>query len=540
MENLSNTIQESPLSTKDIVKFEFQKCAKDPAYFIKKYCYIVHAKRGKIPFAMYPFQERTLKEFRSHNRNLILKSRQLGISTLSAAYSLWILVFQSNKYIEVIATKQSVAKNLITKVRYMHNNLPIWMQRKCTEDNKLRLTFDNGSVINSVASADDAGRSSSSSLLVIDEAAFIRRMDTIWTALQPTLNTGGDLIVLSTPNGVGNWFHQSWIDAEAGNNTFNTILLPWQVHPDHDQAWRDLQDVELGERKAAQECDCDFLSSGDSVIPPDLLSYYEECHKFDPILKLGLGDKIWIWKQPEPNAQYVISADVARGDGKDYSTFEIIDINNFEQVAEFEGKISPKEFGDMLVEYGVKYNDALVVVENASIGLVTLQRIIDRNYINLHYTTSNDKRNYYDEQNRVVDNQYLKRRNDIPGFTTSSATRPIIIAKMEEVFREKTLIVHSSRLLNQLRVFVYINSKPQSASGYNDDLVMALAIGVWSRDVAVQQKFKNLETSKQLINSIRSTATLIPVMNNQNNRNPFIINSGNSVIDMRDYYDKKY
>ena len=256
---------------KAVIKKEYLKCAQDPVYFLKKYAVIQHPLRGKVPFALYPFQEASLKDFKQHNYNVILKARQLGISTLTAGYALWMMTFQSDKNILVIATKQDTAKNLVTKIRVMHANLPSWVRSNCVEDNKLSLRYSNGSQVKAISSTEDAGRSEALSLLVIDEAAFIDKIDTIWTAAQSTLSTGGQCIALSTPNGVGNWFHRTWVGAEEGENDWNTIKLHWTVHPDREQDWRDEQDKLLGPSGAAQECDCDFITSGQGVIDPRIL-----------------------------------------------------------------------------------------------------------------------------------------------------------------------------------------------------------------------------------------------------------------------------
>ena len=264
-------------SLKEIIKIEYQKCASDPIHFMKKYCYIQHPVRGMIPFHLFQFQERTLTEFDKERYNIVLKSRQTGISTLVAGFSLWKMLFNSDYNILIIATKQEVAKNLVTKVRYMNDNLPSWLKQTAIEDNKLSLRYSNGSQIKATSAAGDAGRSEALSLLVFDEAAFIDKIDSIWTAAQQTLATGGDCIALSTPNGVGNWFHRMWVDAEAGGE-FNTIKLHWTVHPERNQEWRDEQEKLLGPKGAAQECDCDFVSSGDTVIDPQLLMFYKETY----------------------------------------------------------------------------------------------------------------------------------------------------------------------------------------------------------------------------------------------------------------------
>lgn len=246
---------------KQIIREEYVKCAKSASYFMKKYCMIQHPTKGKIPFHLYPYQEDSLQQFQDNDRIIILKSRQLGISTLIAGYALWMILFQNDKNCLVVAIDQNTSKNLVTKVRVMYDNLPSWLKLKAVESNKLSMRLSNGSQIKAVSSTGTSGRSEALSLVIIDEAAFVDGAEDLWASLQQTLSTGGQGILLSTPNGTGNFFHKMWSKAEAGENKFKTIRLPWQVHPERDQAWRDRQDEELGPRLAAQECDCLWGSS---------------------------------------------------------------------------------------------------------------------------------------------------------------------------------------------------------------------------------------------------------------------------------------
>ena len=238
------------------MKMELLKCKSDPVYFFKKYCFISHPQRGKIHFNTFPFQDKVLKIIGKHPYSIILKSRQLGISTLSAGHALWLMIFHENKNVLALATTQATARNLVDKVQFMYDNLPSWMRVESTEYNKLSLVLKNGSGIKAKSSSPDAARSEAVSLLIIDEAAFIDNIEETWASAQQTLATGGGAIVLSTPNGIGNWFHMMWAKAEAAENDFIPIKLPWDLHPERDKTWRKKQDELLGPRMAAQECDC--------------------------------------------------------------------------------------------------------------------------------------------------------------------------------------------------------------------------------------------------------------------------------------------
>ncbi len=485
---------------KEAIKREYAKCATDPVYFLGKYGIIQHPVRGKVNFNLYDFQEKSLESFMKHDYNIVLKARQLGLSTLTAGYALWMMTFQQDKNILVIATKQETAKNLVTKVRVMHANLPGWLKQPCVEDNKLSLRYKNGSQIKAVASSEESGRSEALSLLIIDEAAFIDKIDTIWGAAQQTLATGGRALVISTPNGVGNFFHKTWIGAEDGTNDFNFIKLHWSVHPERGQEWRDEQDKLLGPSLAAQECDCDFITSGRGVIDGLLLENLKESSVREPMEKRGIDSNYWIWQPPNYTKNYVVSADVSRGDGTDYSAFHIIDVESLEQVAEYKGKISTQDFGNMLVNVASEYNNALLVVENNNIGWAAIQQVIDREYPNLFYTSKDLQ--YVDVQHQITNKYRSQERNMVPGFSTTSKTRPLIVAKLEEMFREESVVVHSQRLIDELFVFIYNGNRAEAMTGYNDDLVMSFAIALWVRDTALRLRSEGIELSKKAIQGI--------------------------------------
>ncbi len=485
---------------KEAIKREYAKCATDPVYFLGKYGIIQHPVRGKVNFNLYDFQEKSLESFMKHDYNIVLKARQLGLSTLTAGYALWMMTFQQDKNILVIATKQETAKNLVTKVRVMHANLPGWLKQPCVEDNKLSLRYKNGSQIKAVASSEESGRSEALSLLIIDEAAFIDKIDTIWGAAQQTLATGGRALVISTPNGVGNFFHKTWIGAEDGTNDFNFIKLHWSVHPERGQEWRDEQDKLLGPSLAAQECDCDFITSGRGVIDGLLLENLKESSVREPMEKRGIDSNYWIWQPPNYTKNYVVSADVSRGDGTDYSAFHIIDVESLEQVAEYKGKISTQDFGNMLVNVASEYNNALLVVENNNIGWAAIQQVIDREYPNLFYTSKDLQ--YVDVQHQITNKYRVQERNMVPGFSTTQKTRPLIVAKLEEMFREESVVVHSQRLIDELFVFIYNGNRAEAMTGYNDDLVMSFAIALWVRDTALRLRAEGIELSKRAIQGI--------------------------------------
>ena len=502
-------------SIKDIIKQEYVKCATSPTYFFRKYCYISHPVKGRVLFNLYPFQEDVLEDFRNHRFTIINKSRQLGISTLSAGFSLWLMMFNKDKTVLCLATKQETAKGMVEKVQFMYNNLPSWLKgnQKPLSDNKLSLKLSNNSQIIATSAASDAGRSYAVSLLLIDEAAFIDGIDKIYTSIKPTIATGGGIIALSSPNGVGNWFHKMYTQAELGKNDFKAIKLRWNLHPDRvfpiDEGWEERERANMSAREFAQEYDCDFLGSGNSLIEPDNLTFYEQTYIFEPIERRFMGGDFWVFKYADYSRSYIVCADVARGDSSDHSAFHIIDVESCEQVAEYKSQVDTRTFGNMLVSVATEYNNALLVVENANIGWDVINTIIEKGYQNLHYSPK--------IHGDISADKWLSKMESeqtVPGFTTSVKTRPLVISKMESYLRDRHFIFHSKRLLEELRVFVWINGKAQAQNGYNDDLVMALGMGLFVRDTGVKFHLHGIDMARASLGGISRTSGFsnVPLM----------------------------
>ena len=505
---------------RQIIKEEYILCAKDPSHFMRKYCFIQHPQRGRIQFNLYPFQAKMLLLWRDNPYSIINKSRQLGISTLAAGYSLWLMLFHKDKNVLCIATKQETARNMVTKVKFMFDNLPSWLKIPAEENNKLSLRLSNGSIIKATSAASDAGRSEAVSLLLIDEAAFIENIGEIWASAQQTLATGGGAIVISTPYGTGNWFHKTFVSAEANENDFLPIKLPWWVHPERDQSWRDKQDELLGDpRIAAQECDADFNTSGDTVFLSEWLEYVRENLIKDPFERRGVDQNLWIWENADYSREYMVVADVARGDGKDFSACHVIDIESNTQVAEYKGQIPPKEYGYFLIGLASEYNNAMLVVENANIGWSTLDAIIERGYNNLYVSPKSDQ---------LTAESYLKTYEGnydmVPGFTVSLRTRPLIINKFREFVADKAVIIRSKRLLEEMKVFVWKNGRAEAQGGYNDDLVMSFGIGMFLRDTSLKFQQQSLDRARLALSNMKTTQTSFHGGYSRNNvPNPYSI-----------------
>jgi intein/homing endonuclease len=963
------------VSYQDLIKQEYKKCLGSPVYFMKKYVKIQHPIRGSIFFDLYPFQQDALQDFHDFNFNIILKSRQMGISTLVAAYSLWQMIFNKDKNILIISLKQEVAKEIITKVRFANDNLPPWLKVKCDEDNRLSLKFVNGSHIRATSTTKKSGVSLALSLLIIDEAALIEDAGELWTSAQPTLSTGGRAIILScvtkntivmtdkglkqigdfidnkkmggyeiqpysvlgknilrqgnliqnngikqtkiiktkfaelectenhklwayknkeskfgwyksedleigdylcqqigkriwgnsdeivefnptisskihysfyptqfypdlcyflglyisegssykvlnkngnmvggsititcgddislvfdrlnlsyscwdklhytisnknlvefmeyigfdlskkanqkeipsrllelsekniiyllrgifdgdgsgtkdgrvnltstskilidqiriilsnfgivgsvykelieklnnrnhkikynydsykleicgrnalkyynligfnldrkqknkdillkknldracsrdiipssldlmkklinlseltfyqikkeynlqvnsycnskkkhktndisrdnilllynlfkeklseeeqnywdkiidedlvwsqiksiensenetfdfslpynpndfwchsiiynsilghqTPRGVGNWFHKMWQgseennDGKIGKNGFHPIRMPWHYHPERDEEWRKIEGEKIGDpKKASQEFDCDFLASGENVVDLRIIEWYKKNRKSDPADVRGADHGLWVWQYPDYSRSYIVTADVARGDGSDFSACHVIDVVTLDQCAEYKGMLGTKDFGNFLVGLSTEYNNALLIVERENVGWATLQAIIDRNYPNTFYSSTELK--YVDVQRQLQNKYDSEDKKLVPGFSTNIKTRPLVISHLEQYCREEFnsgsgIKIYSQRTLSELETFVWKNGKAQAMEGYNDDLVMSLGIGLWVRDTALRLRQEGIDLTKATLSHIDMT-----------------------------------
>jgi hypothetical protein len=325
--------------------------------------------------------------------------------------------------------------------------------------------------------------------LVHHNCAWIDNIDELWVGLQPTLSTGGDVIFISSPSGVGTFFHNMWVDAEKdkkpngeGANGFFPIELPWMVHPERDEKWFQEQRAALlpamGERGISQELLCQFGSSGHTFISADtmdlLFASVQEPVEKRPVFLANQGSEIWIWRYPIFEHKYIIGADVASGQGDDNSAFHIVDTNTDEVVAEFAGKITPDKFASVLLEWANVYNKAMICHELNNHGLLTSHVLKESKYENLYY--ANRQENIYGGYNGAVNN------DDVPGFVTSVSNRDEILIRLENALRNKLLRVYSKRLFTELQTFIYKKNsvsgkeKVQARKGHNDDLVMSLAI----------------------------------------------------------------
>lgn len=472
---------------------EIMKCAKDPVYFITTYMKIFHPVKGVVDFDLYPFQKDCIEDFLEFKYNIILKSRQLGLSTVTAAYCLWFAMFHRAKNIVIMATKLEVGKNMVGKIREAFQLLPAWMLEKLNlsdpdAESVKYIKFSNGSKITAIPTAKDAGRSEAVSLLVVDEAAHIENLKELWLGIKPTLSTGGKAIVFSTPAGKSNFFYELWVGAETkemkegksgfhcvnpGKNGFHAIKLPWMVHPERDDEWFKNESASMDDRGVAQEMLCDFSTSGFTYFQQSDIESLKAtaCNPITYSGPTANNQDFWIWKLPQANHKYIIAADIARGDAEDFSAFHVIDTNASDIAGEYVGKIPTDDFGVFLDRVGRLYNNALLVIESNSYGVATGNKLKDLKYPNLYYDDKAKEKmeNIFDESEKKM---------FTPGFYSHGKIREIALTKLEECIRKKLIKIYSMRFANEMDTFVFNGKRGQATKGKHDDLIMALAIGL--------------------------------------------------------------
>lgn len=456
-------------------------------FYFTTFVYIIHPIRGKVQFDLYPFQKSVLWQFITNRFNIVLKFRQAGITELIALYCLWLALFRENQNIQIISIKDKVAKKVLRRIKYMYKNLPPYMQLKVVNgtSGKLgtanELEFENGSIISSIPTTEDAGRSEAVSLLVIDEGAILRWASTIWAAAFPTLSTGGSAIINSTPYGIANWYHQMWVDACSAGNDFNAIRLYWDMHPERDEHWYAQMRKILGPRRTAQEIDGDFLTSGNSVFDLlDIKAIEDDLTEHIPV-KLGFNGNLRIYEFPKKGVKYFIGADVASGRARDYSAFTIMNRHGTE-VACFKAKIPIERFAKLLYNIAKDYNWALLAPESNDIGQGVIKLLQEWNYPNLYYTIQLIKEK----------NKKKPKKAKIPGWVTSVKNRHTVIMDLEADIRNDDIEIKDPFFVQEAYTFIYNEMNKPVAMGkdkvkgdsgdalddetYTDDSILAKSI----------------------------------------------------------------
>lgn len=441
--------------TNDEIRDEIRKCAEDPIYFIKKYIYIIHPIKGRIPFNLFRFQERLLREVMANRFSITRKFRQAGITTICAAYSVWYAIFKKNKNIVVVSIGERESKDFLDRAKEMYYDLPAWLRPKAITENAHTLKLSTGSVIKSQPAG--AGRGQPVSILIVDEAAFIDNMEEYWKAVYPTVSTGGEVVMISTVNGMGNLYYDIYRKAELKQNEFHIIRIHWQEHPDYNEQWAKVTRANLGEKGWLQEVEGEFLGTGDTFIETDTLreirdhtssDYYEKYYRM-----------MRVWKDPEPYAQYLITADASYGRGRDHSAFHVINLYTGEQVAEFySNTVSLPDFAKYIAQEGMNYNMAAVAPERNVLGTELIRCLFE---------------------DHEYDNMWMDQKGDF-GFLVNAKNKETLLTYLQDKLANSKLKINSKRTFDELSTFIISNSgKLEAEKGHHDDLVLSLALAAF-------------------------------------------------------------
>lgn len=474
----------------------WRKCAADPVFFFEHYWKIQHPEHGAILFELFDAQRRALPIFMDQRYVLTLKSRQIGWTTLVAAFAFWETFFYPDRYIVFLSRGEREAKKILAKSTYGYARLPEWMRARGprrTRENLQEMPFDNGSGIESLPSGQNPSRGDTAYRTIVDEWAFLEFQEEAWAAIEGAVDVGGRVIGLSTANGWGNFFHEEWVRAETGVGMFTPIFEPWSARDDRDDAWYATKKRNLPEWQLFQEYprtpEEAFIKSGNPFFDTDKL------HQIDTVIGQegyilnrserrfieSAGGPLEVWELPQRGERYAIGADVAEGlEHGDFSSAHVKAITTGKIVAHWHGHVPPEDFGDELVELGLFYNRAFIGVEANNHGLTTLMRIKGLKYPNIYY-------------HRIFDERTKRETNKI-GWTTNKKTRPMMLDDLGLAIRELDIEdpwIVDRETIGELRTF--IRDKQLKLRGQPfDDRTMSLAITIQMADyVHVHQLTSN-------------------------------------------------
>lgn len=442
-------------------------------YFCENYWHIKHPERGRIKFEMRTAQIETVRSWLDNRYSVVLKARQIGFSTLAAAYSFWLVFFQPDRFVIMLSRTEREAMKLLQKSKYGHRWMPEWMRirgPRLLTDHQLKMVFDNESAIESLPSSNDPARGESVFLVIVDEMAFLPNPDEAWASIEPIADVGGRVICLSTANGSGNFFHSLWVGSQTGTNLFKGIFWSWDAG-DRDADWYEVKKKSLPDWQLHQEYPRSpeeaFIKSGNPVFDLDIISamipsrpevgYLDESQYI-----VGSDGPFKVWEYPSTGDIFVVGADVAEGlSYGDYSSAHVINAKTGAVVGHWHGHIDPDLFGDMLAYIGWMFNSALVGVENNNHGLTTLKALQRSGYQNIY------------RQRRLANAR--PKATEVLGWRTTSSSKPLMIDELSASMRNEELDLACENTIAELRTFVRKENGRMQGSPH-DDRVISLAI----------------------------------------------------------------
>ena len=462
-QNLKKPNQEVDYTYKQVQ--ELKKCAQDPVYFIKNYVQIQHPTKGSLPFKLYPYQEKMIRAYQENRYTVVLSARQTGKSITSAAYLLWYAMFNFDKTVLIAANKNANAMEMILRIRFAYENLPLWLKPGVKDDgwNKHEIGFDNGSRIVSTATSEDSGRGMSISLLFLDEFAFVKPtiQDEFWTSIAPTLSTGGSCIMTSTPNGDMNIYAQVWRGAEHGTNGFHPIHVNWDEPPGRDERFKEEETGRIGVRRWNQEYECIFLSSDSLLIDSlFLMNITPQIEKIVP--KLTVNDVV-LFENIKPMSTYLLGVDPATGSGEDFSVITIFEFPSMVQVGEY--RSNTMSTNDL---YGVMKN-VLKHIESrgASVYFSIENNGVGQGLIALYEADENPL-----EIAEFISEEGKKKL----GITTTARSKMRACVNLKELLEKGNMHISSIILLSELKSYIRSRGAYAAQIGATDDCIAATLI----------------------------------------------------------------
>lgn len=470
---------------------EYMKCMKDPIYFSRKYIKIVHVDKGLIPFDLYDYQEEIVQKITDNRRLAVLTARQSGKTTTAVAVILHYILFNEFKTVAILANKGDAAREVLGRVQLAYEALPKWMQQGVDEWNKGNISLENGCKIYAGTTTSSAIRGKSISFLYLDEVAFIEGFDDFFASVYPTISSGDStkLMMTSTPNGL-NHFWKTCKGAEEGTNGYEFVKVMWSDVPGRDNKWKQetLEALDFDEQKFKQEYCCTFLGSSGTLIDGSKL---KELAYSRPIAE---NEGLTQYEKVLDDHTYVMTVDVSRGKGLDYSTFNVIDITQmpYKQVCTFRDNfIGPVDFASVIYRVGLLYNEAAVLVETNDIGEQVSDVLnMDYGYENLLYT-ENAGRN-----GKRISSGFGKRVDN--GIRTTKSVKSIGCSILKMLIEQDQLILQDFNTIQELSRFSKRGSSYEAESGSHDDLVMNLVIFSWLSDQTYFKDMTDINTLMKL------------------------------------------
>ena len=462
---------------------EFIKCKDDPVYFARNYLKIVSLDEGLVNFNLYPFQEKLVRNFHENRFNICKMPRQTGKSTTVVSYLLHYAVFNDNVNIAILANKASTARDLLGRLQLGYENLPKWMQQGVLVWNKGSLELENGSKILAASTSASAVRGGSYNVIFLDEFAFIPNhiADQFFASVYPTISSGQKtkVIVVSTPRGM-NHFYRMWHDAERGKNEYIPTEVHWSEVPGRDQVWKEQTIANTSEQQFRVEFECEFLGSVDTLISSAKLKTLV----YDEPIKRNAGLDIYF--EPIKNHDYVLTVDVARGVGIDYSAFVITDITTFPHkvIGKYKNnEIKPMLFPSIIVDIAKAYNNAFILCEVNDIGDQVASIIqYDLEYDNLLLCSMRGR------AGQIVGQGFSGKKTQL-GVKMSKTVKKVGCSNLKTLIEDEKLIFNDYDIISELTTFIQKSNSFEAEEGCNDDLAMCLVIYAW---LVAQDYFKEL------------------------------------------------